>query len=317
MEPAILRFHRFIKKEINLSIEVQNLTKIYGSQRAIDHISFAASVGEVLGFLGPNGAGKSTTMKILTCFIPQDDGEARVCGFDVTSDSMEVRRRIGYLPEHNPLYPEMYVAEYLKFVAGLHKIKGKKARLRIEEMIEKTGLIQERKKKIEQLSKGFKQRVGLAQALFHDPQVLILDEPTSGLDPNQLAEIRKLIIELGKEKTVLLSSHIMQEVQAVCDRVVILDKGKIVADDKTEKLQQGHVSTQAIIVEFKEDIVEENWNEIDGIVAIARDGNTWKLNAQSDIREKVFQFALSKNLTLLTLQLDKHSLEDVFKQVTN
>jgi len=299
-----------------LSIEVQNLTKRYGTQRAVDDISFTASPGEVLGFIGPNGAGKSTTMKILTCFIPQDKGTAKVCGFDVTEQSMEVRKQIGYLPEHNPLYPEMYVQEYLSFIASLHRIKGKKAKSRIEEMIEKTGLSAEKKKKIGQLSKGFKQRVGLAQAMIHDPKVLILDEPTSGLDPNQLTEIRKLIIDLGKEKTVLLSSHIMQEVQAICDRVIIIDKGKIVADDKMENLQQSSVSTQTILVEFKEEINEERLAEIEGIVSVSKNGSVWQLTTENDIREKLYLFSKEENLTLITLQLDKQTLESIFQQVT-
>ena len=299
-----------------MSIKVKNLTKRYGNQNAVDNISFSANSGEVIGFLGPNGAGKSTTMKILTCFIPQDEGVATVCGYDVVQESMEVRKSIGYLPEHNPLYPEMYVQEYLGFIAGLHKINGKKAKSRIEEMIELTGLTIERKKKIGQLSKGYRQRVGLAQAMLHDPKVLILDEPTTGLDPNQLAEIRKLILDLGKEKTVMLSSHIMQEVQAVCDRVVIIDKGKIVADDKTDQLQQTSDSSFVILVEFKEEVKADQLRGIRGVEIVSKEANLLRVNATSDCRSEIFQFAKTEDLTLLTLQLDKKSLEQVFQQVT-
>ena len=211
-----------------MSVKVQSLTKIYGQQLAIDAVSFEAKRGEILGFLGPNGAGKTTTMKIITAFLPQSSGSAEVCGFDTAADPMAVRQRIGYLPEHNPLYREMYVREYLGFIAGIHKVA--KPRQRIAEMIELTGLGIEQNKPISALSKGYRQRVGLAQAMIHDPEVLILDEPTTGLDPNQLAEIRALIRRLGQEKTVIFSTHIMQEVQAICDRVLIINKGRIVAD---------------------------------------------------------------------------------------
>jgi len=221
-----------------LSIQVEQLTKIYGRQKAIDGISFTAKPGEVLGFLGPNGAGKSTTMKVITCFIPQNSGKASVCGYDVSSNPMEVRLNLGYLPEHNPLYPDLYVKESLGFIADVHQIANKQKR--ISEVIGLTGLELEQHKKIGQLSKGYRQRVGLAQAILHDPAVLILDEPTSGLDPNQLIDIRKLIIELGKTKTVILSTHIMQEVDAVCDRVVIINQGKIVADNGLQQLKQEH-----------------------------------------------------------------------------
>ncbi|MCC6837460.1 MAG: ATP-binding cassette domain-containing protein, partial [Bacteroidia bacterium] len=214
-----------------MSIKVENITKQYGEQKALNNVSFEVNTGEIVGFLGPNGAGKSTMMKILTCFIPQTSGKASVCGFDVAEESLEVRKQVGYLPEHNPLYLDMYVKEYLEFIAGLHHIKNVKER--IAEMIEITGLQVEQKKKIGALSKGYRQRVGLAQALIHDPKVLILDEPTTGLDPNQLAEIRNLIIEVGKQKTVMLSTHIMQEVEAMCDRVIIINRGEIVANDET------------------------------------------------------------------------------------
>jgi ABC-2 type transport system ATP-binding protein len=222
-----------------MSINVKNITKLYGSQKALDNVSFSINPGEICGFLGPNGAGKSTMMKILTCFIPPSSGEASVCGFDILENSIDVRRKIGYLPENNPLYLEMYVREYLDFIAGIHQIKHKREE-RISEMIALTGLSLEQKKKIGALSKGYRQRVGLAQVLIHDPEVLILDEPTSGLDPNQLIEIRNLILAIGKEKTVMLSTHIMQEVEAICDRTIIINRGKIVADDKTSNLISGH-----------------------------------------------------------------------------
>jgi ABC-2 type transport system ATP-binding protein len=221
-----------------MSISVTNLSKFYGQQKAVDEISFRADAGNVLGFLGPNGAGKSTTMKILTCFIPQSSGSAQVCGFDVSSNPMEVRRNIGYLPEHNPLYLEMYVKEALGFISDIHQIENKQKR--IEEVIALTGLGDEQFKKIGALSKGYRQRVGLAQAILPDPKVLILDEPTSGLDPNQVQGIRSLIKELGKTKTVVLSTHIMQEVDAVCDQVIIINKGQIVADDSLKDLRAAH-----------------------------------------------------------------------------
>jgi len=220
-----------------MSIKVSGLTKIYDTQRAVDNISFELKKGEIVGFLGPNGAGKSTTMKIITTYLPATSGQVEVCGFDVHEKPMEVRRRVGYLPEANPLYYDMYVREFLEFTAGIHEL-GKKTKARIEEMVEMTGLAKEAHKKISALSKGYKQRVGLAQAMLHDPEVLILDEPTSGLDPNQIVEIRDLITGIGKEKTVLLSTHIMQEVQAMCSRVIIINNGKIVANDSIDNLKQ-------------------------------------------------------------------------------
>ncbi len=224
-----------------MSVSVENLSRFYGEQKAVDELNFKALPGSVLGFLGPNGAGKSTTMKMLTCFMPPTSGKATICGLDISKDSLEVRKNIGYLPENNPLYLEMYVKEFLDFIADIHQIKNKKER--IKEVINLTGLQKEQHKKISQLSKGYKQRVGLAQAIIHDPQVLILDEPTSGLDPNQLIEIRKLIKDLGKTKTVILSTHIMQEVEAICDQVIIINKGKIVADDTLSGLLEKHNET--------------------------------------------------------------------------
>jgi ABC-2 type transport system ATP-binding protein len=301
-----------------MSIKVSNLTKLYGQQKAVDNISFEVHKGEVLGFLGPNGAGKSTTMKILTCFIPQTTGQAWVCGKDTITEPIEVRKKIGYLPESNPLYHDMYVYEYLEFMAGLHKL-GDKTKDRIEAMIEVTGLKAERKKLVGQLSKGYKQRVGLAQAMIHDPEVLILDEPTSGLDPNQLIEIRELIRRLGRDKTVIFSSHIMQEVQAVADRVIIINKGQIVANDTTEHLQHKLNNEVTVIAEFKQKVERALLGQIKGLKHYEelKDGR-WSFvsNGQSDLREEIFLFAKNKDLTLIGLQKEEFSLEDIFKQVT-
>ncbi len=221
-----------------MSLSVKNITKQYKKQIAVDDISFEIKSGEIVGFLGPNGAGKSTTMKIISCFIPPTKGTVTVCGFDVSNDDLKVKKKVGYLPESNPLYYDMYVKEFLNFIASLHKINNKKER--IKEMIEMVGLQNEQHKKIGTLSKGYKQRVGLAQAMIHDPEVLILDEPTSGLDPNQIIEIRELIKNFGKDKTVLLSTHIMQEVESMCDRVIIINEGKLVADDSVESIKKGN-----------------------------------------------------------------------------
>ncbi|MBP1630349.1 MAG: gldA [Bacteroidetes bacterium] len=221
-----------------MSISIQNLTKVYGQQKALDNVSLEINKGEIVGLLGPNGAGKSTMMKIITCFIPPTEGVVKVCGEDIFDNPMGVRSKIGYLPEHNPLYLDMYVREFLQFIAGVHKL-GKNSKERTEMMIEMTGLTKEVNKKIGALSKGYRQRVGIAQAMIHDPEVLILDEPTSGLDPNQLVEIRDLIKNAGKNKTVLLSTHIMQEVEAVCGRTIIINNGIVVADDDTKHLSAG------------------------------------------------------------------------------
>lgn len=229
-----------------MSLKIQNLTKVYGQQKAVNDISFDVQKGEIVGFLGPNGAGKSTTMKIATCYIPATSGSVEVCGFDVRQSPNDVRRNIGYLPEHNPLYLDMYVKEFLEFVGGIYKIKGNTLKQRIEEVIELVGLQVEQKKKIGQLSKGYRQRVGLAQALIHDPQVLILDEPTTGLDPNQLVEIRSVIKQIGREKTVIFSTHIMQEVEAICDRVVIINKGQIIENQPLNKLVQSGKNLEQI-----------------------------------------------------------------------
>ena len=300
-----------------MSVKVQGLTKIYGEQKAIDNISFEVKPGEVLGFLGPNGAGKSTTMKILSGFIPQTEGKAFVCDFDVEKDSLRARSKVGYLPENNPLYTEMYVKEFLLFVAGLNGIKGKQRKSRMEEMLEVTGLKQEMNKKIGALSKGYRQRVGLAQALIHNPEVLILDEPTSGLDPNQLVEIRNLIRKLGKEKTVILSTHIMQEVQALCHRIIIINKGKIVANDTAENLQRTTSNEVVVKVSFKETVNEKLLMQIDGVKSARNVGaNNFELNSANDIQEKIFRFAVENKLTILSLQQEKQNLEEVFRQLT-
>ncbi len=307
----------FLETRIFMSIKISHLSKLYGSQHAVDDISFEAQKGEVLGFLGPNGAGKSTTMKIITGFIPQSEGSVTVCGHDVQQEPLEVKKRVGYLPENNPLYYEMYVHEYLEFVARVHKL-GSGTKSRISEMIEVTGLSSESKKKIGQLSKGYKQRVGIAQAMLHDPEVLILDEPTAGLDPNQLLEIRALIQSLGKEKTVILSTHIMQEVEAICDRVIIINKGKLVADDTTDNLQQRVKGSVAVRVEFKENVLPESLRKIKGVKSVKQEGREWTLYAEgkTDLREEISRYAKENSLTLLTLRVEESSLEDVFKQLT-
>ena len=300
-----------------MSVLVNNLTKIYGEQRAVNNISFEAKKGEVLGFLGPNGAGKTTTMKIITCFIPQSEGQVTVCGHDVAADPIEVRRHIGYLPEHNPLYKEMYVKEYLTFIAGMHKLKNKRSR--VDEMVEMTGLTREQNKPISALSKGYRQRVGLAQAMLHDPEVLILDEPTSGLDPNQLVEIRSLIKRIGEEKTVIFSTHIMQEVQALCDRVVIINKGNLVADDTIDELKNRVAGEAVITVEFLEKTNKSQLSRIKGITKIVRESDfRWKLSANitKDIRPEVFTFAVQNQLTMVEMSKEVFSIENAFQQLT-
>jgi ABC-2 type transport system ATP-binding protein len=299
-----------------MSIQVENVTKLYDTQHALNNVSFEVNTGEIVGFLGPNGAGKSTMMKIITCFIPKTTGKVNVCGYDVDENSLTVRKHVGYLPEHNPLYLDMYVKEYLEFIAGLHQIKNVKQR--IDEMIEKTGLKLEQKKKIGALSKGYRQRVGLAQALIHDPKVLILDEPTTGLDPNQLVEIRSLITEMGKSKTVLLSTHIMQEVEAICSRVIIINKGQIVANDSTSVLQ-GSKNKQLINIEFDNAIDLSSLKSIDGVLEVKSAGtNKWRIetNGNKDVRAELFKYAVVNNITVLTLQTEEQKLEDIFKELT-
>ena len=301
-----------------MSIEVNNLSKVYGTQRAVDGISFRAEAGQVLGFLGPNGAGKTTTMKILTCYLTQTGGTATVAGHNVETDSLAVRRAVGYLPEHNPLYRDMYVREYLRFAAATHKLPN--PRQRIETLIELTGLGREAHKLIGTLSKGYRQRVGLAQAMLHDPQVLILDEPTSGLDPNQLAEIRALIRKIGQEKTVVFSTHIMQEVQAICDRVIIIDRGKLVADDPIERLQRRLSGNTSLLVTFDKEVDRSSLLKISGVdnIAVGKPANTYRLllAAGTDAREEVFRFAVAHDLVLLGMQLEALSVEEVFRALT-
>ncbi len=300
-----------------MSIFVSALTKVYGIQRAVDNISFELRKGEIVGFLGPNGAGKSTTMKMITGYLPSTSGTAIVCGFDVQQDPMEVRKRVGYLPEANPLYYDMYVREYLGFNAGIHKLQHASAR--IEDIISLTGLSKESHKKIGTLSKGYKQRVGLAQAMLHDPEVLILDEPTSGLDPNQIIEIRELIKRMGKEKTVLLSTHIMQEVQAMCSRAIIINNGQIVANDTIDKLQQGQNALGTLTVTFENEVKEELLTGLKHLQRYENLGsNRWKLYTQApdDLRKEVMQMALNNDLNISSLQSDIQTLEDVFRVLT-
>ena len=298
-----------------MSIEVKNVTKNYGEQKALNDVSISIKPGEIVGFLGPNGAGKSTIMKIITCFIPQSEGKVSVCGFDVETDAMEVKKRVGYLPEHNPLYSDMFVKEYLTFIAGLHGLKNKKER--VDEMVQLVGLEREQHKIIGALSKGYRQRVGLAQALIHDPEVLILDEPTTGLDPNQIEEIRNLIKKLGEQKTVMMSTHIMQEVEAICDRVIIINQGKIVAGDTSEHISESQDNQFVIRVEFDK-IVEvntlKNIRHVLDVKAISE--KDWILISKTDIRNELFQFSMQNNLGILTLQKEERSLEDAFKALT-
>ena len=298
-----------------MSIEVKQLFKYYGDQAAVKDVSYTVNSGEIVGFLGPNGAGKSTTMKVITGFIPASSGEVKVCGMPVSVDSLETREKIGYLPEHNPLYLDMYVKEYLTFVGNIYKVKNVKERT--EEMIKAVGLEVEQFKKIGQLSKGYRQRVGLAQAIIHDPEVLILDEPTSGLDPNQLVEIRELIKKIGKEKTVMLSTHIMQEVEAICDRVIIINKGEIVADDKAADLQVSQ-TVQTVFVEFEGNVTRNQLKKIVPVNKVEAFGEGWLLETKEDVdlRKSVAQFAKDNDLLTITLKREQKSLEEVFKQLT-
>lgn len=297
-----------------MSIAIQNISKSYGTQKALDAISFSINKGEIVGFLGPNGAGKSTLMKILTTYLTADEGSAKVNGFDVSTQQKDVQLSIGYLPEHNPLYLDLYVREYLAFNADVYKV----AKFRIEEVIKLTGLASESHKKIGQLSKGYRQRVGLANALLHNPDVLILDEPTTGLDPNQLVEIRNVIKNAGKDKTVFLSTHIMQEVEAICDRVIIIDKGKIVADKKLEKLIL-ETTTQIIEVEFDQEVIATQMATIENISSYSKiNGTLWELTfaTDKDMRSIVFDFATANGLKTLQLNQKNKNLETVFREVT-
>lgn len=303
-----------------MSIIVKQLSKVYGEQQAVSDISFTLGKGEVVGFLGPNGAGKSTTMKMLTGYVPITSGEATVCGFNVATHPLEVRKRVGYLPEANPLYLDMYVREFLSFMAQVHKL-GSNSQRRIDDIIELTGLTPEVSKKIQSLSKGYKQRVGLAQALIHDPEVLILDEPTNGFDPNQLDVIRDVVRNLGKEKTIVLSTHIMQEVEAMCNRVIIINKGKIVADDSLANLQQGGDDNGYIQVSFGGQGPDETeLLSIEGVTQVRQtDAHSWQLytNELEIVRKNLLQFALINNRNILSLQSNSQSLETIFRELTN
>jgi len=301
-----------------MSIEVKNLLKTYGEQKAVNNISFKIEKGEIVGFLGPNGAGKSTTMKILTGYLQQTSGEAIVCGINVTEDPLATKKKIGYLPELNALYYEMYIKEYLAFIAEVHKVED--AKQKINNVIELTGLSAESKKKIGQLSKGYKQRVGLAAALIHDPEVLILDEPTSGLDPNQIIEIRDVIKKQGLNKTVLFSSHILQEVEAICDRVIIINNGQLVADDKLSNLQKVSNTQHSVKVEFKEAVDTALLTSLNNVLAvknIQRSIFNIQCSDAESVKKQILQLALDKNLNIVSLQSENQSLESIFKTLTN
>ena len=303
-----------------MSIVIQGVTKLYGKQKALDNVSFEVKTGEIVGFLGPNGAGKSTMMKIITGFIPATSGKVFVNGREAGTDNLDLKREIGYLPENNPLYPEMYVREYLGFVASIYKT-GRPVKKQIDNIVELTGLAPEQSKLIGSLSKGYRQRVGLAQALIHDPAVLILDEATSGLDPNQIVEIRNLIRETGRDKTVLLSTHIMQEAEAICERVIIIDKGVIMANEEKSRIYDLiKRARQTIIVEFDRQADISELSEIPNISNVRLiSNNTWQLEAESDedIRPAIFSFAVSNKLTVLSLQKQKNNLEEVFRHITS
>lgn len=301
-----------------MSIQAINLSKVFGRQTAVDNITFSAGKGEIVGLLGPNGAGKSTTMKIIAGYLPPSAGSVRVMGTDVVLNSMQTRRQIGYLPEHNPLYLDMYVHEYLRFVGSLHVTNAKFLKNRVIEMIALCGLRCEQNKQIRALSKGYRQRVGLAQALLHDPAILVLDEPTTGLDPNQIIEIRELIKMVSEEKTVIFSTHIMQEVQAVCGRVLIMNEGRIVADDKPGNLQKSAQDRMVISLQFKEKIDPKLIENIEGVLAVSRQGG--KLLAETagndDVRASIFKFAAENGYTLLAMNRESSTMEDVFRQLT-
>ncbi|MGQ9621161.1 MAG: gliding motility-associated ABC transporter ATP-binding subunit GldA [Bacteroidales bacterium] len=303
-----------------MSIAVQGVTKYYGNQKALDNVSFEVNTGEIVGFLGPNGAGKSTLMKIITGFIPPSSGKVLINSTETGYDDPEIRKKIGYLPENNPLYPEMYVREYLGFTASFY-LRGRKKKKAIDEIIAVTGLIPEQNKKIGVLSKGYRQRVGLAQALIHNPEILILDEATSGLDPNQIVEIRSLIKEAGKAKTILLSTHIMQEVEAICNRIIIIDRGIIIADEEKEKIYLKIMKAiQLIRVEFDKSPDEKALENMPGITSVKKAGNNiWLIEAESmaDIRPHIFNFAVKNNLTVLSLVKQESNLEEIFRQLTS
>jgi len=302
-----------------MSVEVINLTKSYGEQKAVDQISFSAKKGEITGFLGPNGAGKSTTMKIATGYVPPSEGTIHVAGEDVVINSIKIKRLIGYLPEHNPLYLDMYVHEYLSFIGNANQLKGGELRKRKSEIIELCGLGLEQNKLIGALSKGYRQRVGLAQALLHDPEVLILDEPTTGLDPNQILEIRKVIKQISENKTVIFSTHIMQEVQALCDHVIIINRGKIVKNDSLKSLQDSMSENSKLNVEFSEKIDAALFNNLDEVLSIVPAGEfnyLLEVEKGKDIRNDILSIASKENLPLVGLKQESASLEDLFHQLT-
>lgn len=299
-----------------MSIQASRLSKVFGSQRAVNAVSFNVQEGEIVGFLGPNGAGKSTTMKMITGYLPPTEGTALVNGRNVAEDPRAVKQSIGYLGEHNPLYLDMYVHEYLAFVAGLYRIPASARRHRVTEMISLCGLELEQNKRISALSKGYRQRIGLAQALIHDPSVLVLDEPTSGLDPNQLIEIRSLIKRVSANKTVLFSSHILQEVEALCDRVIVIHRGNIVADDRLQNLTRSSDST--VIVEFTGEVPEDMLRQVQGVTSVTQlAAGRYRLVASTDIRPAVIRFAADHQLPLVGLTQEENSLEAVFRQLTH
>lgn len=301
-----------------MSLSVSHLTKVFGQQRAVNDITFSIEKGEIVGFLGPNGAGKSTTMKMATGYLPATSGSIQVNGLDVTTHSIQVRKMMGYLPEHNPLYLDMYVHEYLHFIGKVFEIPGSRLKSRVAEIIDLCGLTPEQNKKIETLSKGYRQRVGLAQALIHNPEVLILDEPTTGLDPNQILEIRKLIKQISSDKTVIFSTHIMQEVQAICDRVIVINKGEIVADDSVNNLLATQAQTD-IVVEFNGEVNVEELLVLIGVekVTVVKSG-VYRLKAKNgaDLRTEVFKFATERKLSLIGLKQEENTLEDIFRSLT-
>jgi ABC-2 type transport system ATP-binding protein len=302
-----------------MSIKAKELVKYYGTQKALDNVSFEVKPGEIVGFIGPNGAGKTTAMKILTGYMMPNSGEAWINGKNALQETLEIRNDIGYLPEHNPLYTQMYIKEYLEYVAGLYNL-GRQTEQRIHEVIELTGLNKEKTKKISTLSKGYRQRVGLAQAIIHDPGVLILDEPTTGLDPNQIAEIRSLISRLGEKKTVLLSTHIMQEVEAICDRIIVINNGRIVADDKVENISSRlEENKQTVQVEFNREVEEDTLSAIEGVNRVRKiDEKNWLLESmdEADVRQRIFDFAVQAGLSVLSMQKKEKSLEEVFQDLT-
>lgn len=302
-----------------MSLVVKNLLKEYGSQKAVNAISFSVEAGEIVGFLGPNGAGKSTTMKIATGYVPPTSGEVSVAGFDVTTHPLEVKKITGYLPEHNPLYTDMFVHEYLGFIGNLYGLKGSVLKSRVQEMVELCGLTVEQNKKIETLSKGYRQRVGLAQALIHNPKVLILDEPTTGLDPNQILEIRSLIKNISKNKTVIFSTHIMQEVSALCDRVIVINKGELVADDSLSNLMKSQGTSVSLVVEFEGDVNEQELAKVEGVDKVVKlDSGKFRIHpkAGADVRPEIFRFAADRKLSLLGLKQEEGSLENIFRELT-